>query len=226
VFWGVVLATLVTFPLTFGWFHFQARAEEAHHYTAFVAGVEVGSFDATSWFGWLVFHLLDISAVLVIGGAGYFLWRRLRDRELAVVQRLGHDLAPLLALVVISVTGLLLTFSSLALDGRFYDFLAVLHMAVVVLTLLYIPFGKFFHVIQRPASIGVQVAKQASLARSGPAVCRRCGEGFETAEFVADLQSTMSELGLGFGGWAETCPRCKRVERGVAYLHEVKGGFR
>jgi hypothetical protein len=57
-------------------------------------------------------------------------------------------------------------------------------------------------------------------------VCRRCGEGFETAEFVADLQSTMSELGLGFGGWTETCPRCKRVERGVAYLHEVKGGFR
>jgi hypothetical protein len=226
VFWGVVLATLVTFPLTFGWFRFEARAGTVSDYTSFVAGVEVGSFDATSVFGWMVFHVLDISAVLVIAGAGWFLWRRFRDREVAVVQRLGHDVVPLVALIVISVTGLLLTFSSLVLDGRFYDFLAILHMASVVLTLLYIPFGKLFHVVQRPASLGVQVAKAAALERGGPAICRRCREPFETEEFVADLQATMGELGLGFAEWTETCPRCKRVARGQAYLHDVKGGFR
>jgi nitrate reductase gamma subunit len=110
VFWGVVLATLVTFPLTFGWIHFEARPQTADHYTAYVAGFEVGHFDATSLVGWLTFHLLDIAAVLVIAGAGYFLWRRLRDREVTALQRLGHDLMPLVALVVISVTGLLLTF--------------------------------------------------------------------------------------------------------------------
>ena len=226
VFWGVVLATLVTFPLTFGWIRFEARPDTVDHYTAFVAGVQVGHFDATSWVGWLTFHLLDIAAVLVIGGVGYFLWRRLRDREVAAVQRLGHDLMPLVALVVISVTGLLLTFSSTVLDGRFYDFLAIVHMAVVVLTLVYIPFGKFFHVVQRPASIGVQVAKQAAFRRDGPATCRRCGEPFETRQFVEDLEATMGELGLRFGEWVQTCPRCKRVERGTAYLDRLKGGFR
>jgi len=223
---GVVLATLVTFPLTFGWIRFEARPRTTDGYTSYVAGVETGSFDATSVFGWLVFHVLDIAAVLVIAGAGWFLWRRFRDREVAVVQGLGSDLVPLVALITVSVTGLLLTFSSLALDGRYYDFLAILHMASVVLTLLYIPFGKFFHVVQRPASVGVQVAKAAALARDGPARCRRCGAPFETAEFVADLQATMGELGLGFAEWADTCPRCKRVARGRAYLRQVKGGFR
>jgi hypothetical protein len=82
VFWGVVLATLVTFPLTFGWFRFEHRPATIDDYTSFVAGLELASFDATSWFGWLVFHILDIAAVLVIAGASYFLWRRLRDREL------------------------------------------------------------------------------------------------------------------------------------------------
>jgi hypothetical protein len=167
-----------------------------------------------------------VSAVLVIAGAVYFLWRRFRDREVAVVQRLGHDLVPLVALVAISASGLLLTFSSMVLEGRFYDFLAILHMATVVLTLLYIPFGKFFHVVQRPASIGVQVAKAAALRRDGPATCRRCGEPFETGEFVADLQATMTQLGLDFEGWVQTCPRCKRLERGRAYLQHVKAGFR
>jgi len=40
-------------------------------------------------------------------------------------------------------------------------------MATVVLTLVFIPFGKFFHVIQRPASIGVEVYKRAALERDG-----------------------------------------------------------
>jgi hypothetical protein len=99
-------------------------------------------------------------------------------------------------------------------------------MASVVLTLVYIPFGKFFHVVQRPASIGVQVARQAALRRGGPAACRRCGEPFETQQFVEDLEGAMGELGLEFGEWIGTCPRCKRVQRGGAYLEHLKGGFR
>ena len=71
----------------------------------------------------------------------------------------------MIALVAISVTGLLLTLSSSALlDGEGYEFLAIIHMATVVLTLVFIPFGKFFHVIQRPASVGVEVYKRTSAA--------------------------------------------------------------
>jgi hypothetical protein len=99
-------------------------------------------------------------------------------------------------------------------------------MATVVLTLVFIPFGKFFHVIQRPASVGVEIYKRASLERDGVFLCRRCQQPLEAKAFVGDLQKTMDELDLGFSEWAETCPRCKRVQRGAAYLNAVKRGFR
>jgi hypothetical protein len=163
--------------------------------------------------------------VLVIAGCGYFLWRRFRHKEATTGQRFGYDFFPLVGLVAISVTGLLLTFSSWLLDGRSYDFLAIAHMTTVVLTLVFIPFGKFFHVIQRPASVGVEVYKRAALERDGVHLCRHCGEPLEAKAFVTDLEKTMIELGLGFAEWAETCPRCKRARRGAAYLNGVKRGF-
>jgi hypothetical protein len=161
----------------------------------------------------------------VLLGCGYFLWRRFRDREATTGQRLGYDFIPLIALVAVSITGLLLTFSSLLLEGRDYDFLAIVHMVTVVLTLVFIPFGKLFHVIQRPAEVGVDVFKRTALERSGVAACRRCGEPLEGKEFVDNLEGTMRELGLGFERWVETCPRCKRILRGEAYLEQVKRGF-
>ena len=173
----------------------------------------------------MTFHLLDIAAVLVIAGCAYFLWRRLRDREVQSEQRLGYDFVPLIALVAISVTGLLLTFSSALLGGAGYSFLAILHMGVVILSLVFIPFGKFFHVIQRPAVLGVQVFTQASQLDDGVMACARCGEPLAAAGFVRNLQDTMGELDLRYQGWIETCPRCKRIERGQAYLRDVKRGF-
>jgi hypothetical protein len=223
IFWGVVLATLMTFALSWGWIAFHA--DDTGRYEMHVWGLRVLTFEPFTWFGWLVFHLLDVAAVLVIAGCGYFLWRRFRDREVRSEQRLGYDFVPLVALAAISVTGLLLTFSSVALGGAGYEFIAILHMGVVVLSLVFIPFGKFFHVIQRPAVVGVQVFKQVSQADEGVAMCRRCGEPLEGVAFVRNLQETMEELDLRYGGWIETCPRCKRVERGRAYLRDVKRGF-
>jgi hypothetical protein len=226
VFWGVVTATLITFPLTFGWLTFRYRDPASTAYVVRVWGLRAGSFDAESVVGWFAFHFLDVSAVLVLAGCLYFLWRRMHDREATTGERLGYDFVPLAALVAISVTGLQLTLSSALLDGRGYEFIAVLHMSCVVLTLVFIPFGKFFHVIQRPASVGVEVYKQAAIEREGVAACRRCGEPLDAATFVRDLERTMADLGLDYGEWIETCPRCKRQLRGEAYLTEVKAGFR
>jgi hypothetical protein len=225
MFWGCMLAIAVTFPLTFGWVHFENRIGTTSEYDAYFAGFRMGHFDSLSLIGWTIFHLLDISAVLVIAGAGYFFVRRLRSTEMRVLQRFGYDLMPLIALLVISVTGLLLTFSSILLNGAYYDFLALIHMAVVVLTLIYIPFGKLFHIIQRPASVGVRVFKRASRQQDGVFACKVCGNEIEAVGFVDNLQETMEELDLRFSKWTETCPRCKRVERGRAYLKNVKGGF-
>ena len=192
LFWGVVIATLMTFTLAWGWVHFEAT--RAQDYEMFVFSVKIMTFAPLTWWAWITFHVLDIAAVLVIAGCGYFLWRRVHDREAASGQRLGYDFLPLVALVAISVTGLLLTFS-------------------------------FFHVIQRPATVGVHMYKRTSQEREGIVHCARCGAPLEGAAFVRNLQETMDELGLKYRDLIETCPRCKRLERGQAYLDHVKRGF-
>lgn len=223
LFWGVMIATAMTFTLAWGWIHFEATASQ--DYEMFVVGAKVLTFAPLTWWAWIVFHVLDIAAVLVIAGCGYFLWRRIRDPEATTGQRLGYDFTPLLALVAISVTGLLLTLSSVLLEGAGYEFLAILHMGVVVLSLVFIPFGKFFHVIQRPATVGVHMYKQTTQAVEGIAECERCGAPLEGAAFIENLQATMDELGLQYQDLVQTCPRCKRLGRGQAYLRHVKRGF-
>lgn len=224
MFWGVVLATAMTFPLTFGWLHFRAVPGTASGYWVYAMGVRVAGIDAFSVIGWMMFRGLDLAAVLVIAGAGVFLYKRLAERSTNKIN-FSKDLLPLLALLAISVTGLALSVSSMAFGGLFYRPLALVHMVVVVLTLVWIPFGKFFHTIQRPAMIGVHLHKQSGLGQRGAFACRCCGEPLEGAAFVEDLQATMGELGLAYGGWIETCPRCKRIERGAQYRRQVKAGF-
>jgi hypothetical protein len=49
----------------------------------------------------------------------------------------------------------MLTASYSWMKGYGYDFLAILHAITVIFTLLWLPFGKFFHIFQRPAQLGV-----------------------------------------------------------------------
>ncbi|MER5206624.1 MFS transporter [Streptomyces sp. NPDC002825] len=228
VFWGCLLAAAITFPLTWGWFTFTSSTGSGPGYEMRIWGFKVIGFDSLNVVGWLMFHGLDIAAVLVIAGASYFLWRRMKDRGAITGQRFAYDLVPLIALIVISVTGLLLTFSSIFLHGGGYEFLAVLHMVSVVFTLIYIPFGKFFHIVQRPAAVGMQLFKYTARRKDEDEIltCRRCHEPIDTAPYVENLQGTMRDLDLGFDEWAEYCPRCKRVLRGTAYLDHVKKGFK
>ncbi len=87
VFWGCVLAALVTFPLVFGCLHFESVGQDAHRYRAYVTDWGTVSFDARSVAGWITFHLLDIAAVLVLAGVFVFLVRRLRDPDALAVER-------------------------------------------------------------------------------------------------------------------------------------------
>ncbi|GJF33520.1 hypothetical protein KNE206_62200 [Kitasatospora sp. NE20-6] len=226
VFWGCLLAAAITFPLTWGWFTFTAVGPDGPGYRMRLWGVAVLGFTYDSLLGWVLYHGLDLAAVMVVAGSGYFLWRRLHDRQATTGQRFGYDLVPLLALITVSVTGLLLTFSEILLHGGGYQFLSVLHMASVVLTLVHLPFGKFFHIAQRPAAVGMQLFKLVSRTDGEPFPCRNCGRPVDTAAYVANLRGTMRDLHLDFDAWAETCPRCKRVLRGSAYLAQVKRGFR
>ena len=87
--------------------------------------------------------------------------RRMIDHGAAAVQQFGEDILPLLLLFAISVTGLMLTASYTWMKGYAYDFLAILHAVTVIFTLLWLPFGKFFHIFQRPAQLGVSFYKDA-----------------------------------------------------------------
>ncbi|MDF9813707.1 hypothetical protein M2266_002938 [Streptomyces sp. SPB162] len=226
MFWGCLLAAVITFPLTWGWFTFTSGTGSGPGYEMRLWGVKVLGYDSASFFGWAMFHGLDLAAVLVIPGAGYFLWRRMKDRGAITGQRFAYDFVPLIALITISVTGLLLTFSSVLLHGGGYEFLALLHMVSVVFTLIYIPFGKFFHIVQRPAAVGMQLFKYTARQDEKVFHCRRCREPIDTAPYVENLRGTMRDLNLGFDAWAEYCPRCKRALRGSAYLSQVKRGFK
>jgi NNP family nitrate/nitrite transporter-like MFS transporter len=219
LFWGCLLAVAITFPLVFGWIHFGSRPDDQMTYVTYLFGFPVGSFRVRTVVSWLLFHGLDIAAVLVLGGITLALGRRMLDRGARAVQQFGNDFFPLILLFAISVTGLALTASSMWLRGSFYGFLSILHAITVIAALLYLPFGKFFHVFQRPAQLGVKLYQDAGAEDEGTA-CARCGERFASRMQIEDLRRILPELGFDYriggpaGHWQALCPACKRI--GVA----------
>ncbi|MCB1031527.1 MAG: hypothetical protein KDA95_09320 [Acidimicrobiales bacterium] len=227
VFWGCILAALITFPLTLGLLHFQSVGQQADRYQIYMSNIGTMHFDAGSIIGWTIFHGLDISAVLVLGGVFIFLRRRLNDPGALAVER-GGDFLVLAGLFAVSVTGLFLTVSSMWLDGQFYAALNTLHALTVILGLMYLPFGKLFHIFQRPGNLGVAYYKAAN-AEGEKATCRRCGEGFASAQQIADLQAVLPQVGFDYsaadgGSYQDTCPRCRRSGVTLAQAARV-GGF-
>ncbi|MCO5177183.1 MAG: hypothetical protein M9890_09470 [Thermomicrobiales bacterium] len=240
IFWGVLLSVAVTFPLTFGWVRFTLKGTD--QYTAWFFGFPTISFPIEARTGFAIFHILDFTAILLIIGLSIAIWRRVTDLGLLTSQRFGFDLMPLIMLFAIAVTGLALTASSGWWEGKFYWFIALVHEVVVVLWLLSLPFGKFFHIIQRPASIGVTLyqsvnqdmehygaSETADPARSiGTGACRRCGEALPSQQFITDLKGVLGDLGQDYdlgddlGRLQDYCPTCKRVLRGQAY-YEMMG---
>src|SRR5204862_6790922 len=76
IFWGCLLAVAITFPLVFGWVHFRSAPDDPQRYVAFLFGFAVGSFPLHTPVAWLVFHGLDLAAVLVIAGIALAMARR------------------------------------------------------------------------------------------------------------------------------------------------------
>ena len=197
IFWGCLLAAAVTFPLSFGWIHFETADLVQERYQAFVFGLRVFSFDLAGPLAPFVFNVLDISAVIVIAGVSLAMWRRGRDRGALAVQQFGADLLPLVMLFAVSITGIFLTVSTHLMRGLHFVFLSQLHAVTVIFTLLYLPFGKFFHIFQRPAQLGVAFYREAG-ATGEPARCARCGETFASRMHIEDLKQVEQELGIRY----------------------------
>ena len=102
-----------------------------------------------------------------------------------------------------------------------YSFIALSHQAVVIMTLFFLPFGKLFHIVQRPASIGVELYQQRSKEME-QAKCMRCGVEFASVMWLGDLKEVVEKLGFDYTmengeKLQDYCPRCKRVLRALAY---------
>lgn len=205
--WGCLLAFAITFPLSWGWVQFNPDGDL---YVTTFMGMRQFSFDPHGPLGWALINGLNISAVLVITGVGFAMHRRLFSAGAQAVQSLSQDLLPLFLLFAVSVTGLMLTASYKLMGGEHFSFLSLLHAFTVVVLLLWMPFGKLFHVIQRPAQLGVQYYKEEG-ARGEQAHCIRSGEAYQSKLHHDDLVDVMKELDFDFGAHQNLSPQQKRV---------------
>ncbi len=223
IMWGCLLAAAITFPLVWGWVHFETVPGDLGSYRAFVFGVAAADFPIDSALAFLSFHGLVWSSFLVIAGVMIAFYRRLQDRGAAAVQQFGEDVLPLVLLFAVSVTGLMLTVSYTWLKGYAFSFLGILHAVTVIVTLLWLPFGKLFHVFQRPAQLGVSFYKDAG-AHGEQARCSRCQREYASAAMIRDLITVERELGFtyelpggdGQGHYQRVCPACRRSLFGLA----------
>jgi hypothetical protein len=107
--------------------------------------------------------------------------------------------------------------------GLHFVFLSQLHAVTVIFTLLYLPFGKFFHIFQRPAQLGVAFYRETG-ATGESARCARCAAPFASQMHIDDLKQVERELGIRYeavgikaaapdaGGahYQDICPACRR----------------
>ncbi|MFN8626747.1 MAG: MFS transporter [Candidatus Binatia bacterium] len=222
IMWGCLLAVVITFPLVFGWLYFRPVASDLSLYEVVVFGFPAIRFPHDSAVAFVIFHGLVWSSFLVIAGVMLAMRRRMREEGAAAVQRFAEDVLPLVLLFAVSVTGLMLTASYTWMSGYAYSFIAILHAITVIGTFLWLPFGKFFHIVQRPAQLGVSFYQD--LGRAGePARCRRCGHAFSSRMHVEDLIEVERRLGYRYemlGSPAEhyqwICPPCRRASYGMA----------
>jgi hypothetical protein len=227
IMWGCVIAVAITFPLVFGWLQFSPVLGDLSRYQAVVFGFAAFQFQHDSLLGFLLFHGLVWASFLVSAGVLLAVRRRLREEGARALQRLAEDFMPLILLFAVSLTGLMLTASYTWMKGYGYTFIAILHAITVIGTFLWLPFGKFFHVFQRPAQLGVSFYKDAG--REGEsAECRRCGHAFSSRLHVEDLILVERQLGYryeisaaqGQGHDPEhyqwICPACRRASFAMA----------
>lgn len=249
--WGCFLGFAVTFPLVFGWLHFRQDAIYPEQtYKVMVFGFHVMSIPLKGLFSWFIFHALVVASVMVMAGVMIVMVRRMMDFGAVAVERFSRDFLPLLLLFGVASSGLLLWISYEWFNGLFYNALAIFHALTVIGFLVYLPFGKLFHIFQRPASLGV-VFYRAVGEMGEPAVCPVTGEPFASKLQTGDLKHVLPELGFDYSAphaqpdpaapapdstapapapatapaWNEISPRGRRMLIGRAHNAARRGKF-
>jgi hypothetical protein len=195
--WGCLLAFAVTFPLVFGWIHFGLKPGGIDTYEIFTFGFKVMEFPLHTWIAVIIFNALNWSAILVIAGVMIMIRRRLTHAGQIAIQTFEGDWLPLLLLLAISVTGLGISLDYKFMEGKAHQFMAITHAITVILFLLWMPFGKFYHIIQRPAQLGIAIYRKAG-AEGPQAVCPHTKQPFTSQMHVDDLKDVTAQLGFNY----------------------------
>ncbi len=228
--WGCLLAFAVTFPLVFGWLHFENPIGHGNLYQLVVFGFPVQVFNPDGIVGFLFFNSLNFCSVLVIIGTVMAFTRRFLHPGEMAIQTFAHDLLPLLILFSVAATGLFLTFSNHFLGGAHYRVLTTIHCWTVVMLLIYLPFGKFFHIFQRASQMGAALYIEEK-EHGKPALCIRCKSSFTSAMQQEDVKRILFDLGFQFQvdknepSMQDLCPLCRRHMLMLTQHNKLKGKF-
>ncbi|MDL5045351.1 hypothetical protein QQ054_04760 [Oscillatoria amoena NRMC-F 0135] len=220
--WGCILAFGVTFPLVFGWIHFDLKPGGISTYEIYTFGFKTMEFQLHTWMATLIFNALNWSAFLVIAGVMILIRRRLTHAGQIAIQTFEGDWLPLILLLAISVTGLGISLDYKFMEGRAHQFMAITHAITVILFLIWIPFGKFYHIIQRPAQLGIAIYRRAG-AEGSQAICPHSGEKFTSQMHVDDIKDVTRQMGFDYTRQDGTShldysPRGKRALLATAHL--------
>ena len=226
--WGCVLAILVTFPLVFGWMYFTM--DDNGYYNIIMLGIQVMTVKADGLIANLSYNALNISAVMVISGVCMALYRRLKNMQARAEQKFIYDFLPLYMLLLVSITGLALTFMNIFLHGAGQPAMSLIHQWSVIITLIYLPFGKLAHIPFRPMSVLTRNYLE-HYGEQSMKKCKVCGDEFVSTEQTKDVVAVLGVNDIDFQtkeGFhlAELCLPCRRKYRIAQFsgfpTHEVK----
>lgn len=194
---GCSLAFAVAFPLVFGWVRFTTPADNAEIYEVIAFGKQLDSFSVHGVKAALIFNALNIAGILVLLGLVMASIRRMSDAGERATQTFYEDILPLLLIAVVTLTGLGLTISYTFMAGQGHGALVWVHMISVIALILYIPFGKLFHMFQRLVSVFVTLYKKVGDGEE-PARCSVTGRQYASQRHLDDLKTVLDELGFNY----------------------------
>ncbi len=226
--WGCLLSFALTIPLVLGMVKFRLAGPQTYQVVAL--GIPLMKFPIHSFTATLLFNGLNLSALLMVVGLVLAYINRLRMRAELPQSRPHWDMAPLHMLMVVGLTGLLITVDYKLFAGYSYPVWAIAHQIAVVVLLVWLPWSKLFHVLMRPLAISVKVYQQAECARE-MATCKLCNRPFASQQQVDDLKQALGEQGISLTVMDEPgqaipdrqmvdyCLDCKRLIRARRYVN-------